>query len=172
MHRECRERFPRHWLQRKRLVSDPSIHHGTCVTHVLWCLLGLTFRPPCDIIGDVIIMKKLFMAQFGTIFSYLKSNWSCVRYFKIFKMGAILSSRQNFSPEVIPEVEYTRKIAISISDILSFWSTIWLKHWRRYINFTISPALWPGPRLNIKTVLSTYGDFHVKDKTAVRTSYL
>ena len=30
----------------------------------------------------------------------------------------------------------------------------------------------PGPRLNIKTVLTTYGDFHVKDKTAVRTSYL
>ena len=34
------------------------------------------------------------------------------------------------------------------------------------------PAPEPGPRLNIKTVLSTYGDFHVKDKTAVRTSYL
>ena len=31
---------------------------------------------------------------------------------------------------------------------------------------------YPGPRLNIKTVLFTYGDFHVKDKTAVRTSYL
>ena len=30
----------------------------------------------------------------------------------------------------------------------------------------------PGPRLNIKTVLSTYGDFHVKNKTVVRTSYL
>ena len=30
----------------------------------------------------------------------------------------------------------------------------------------------PGPHLNTKTVLSTYGDFHVKDKTAVRTSYL
>ena len=30
----------------------------------------------------------------------------------------------------------------------------------------------PGPRLDIKTVLSTYDDFHVKDKTAVRTSYL
>ena len=26
---------------------------------------------------------------------------------------------------------------------------------------------WPAPRLNIKTVLSTYGDFHVKDKTDV-----
>ena len=35
----------------------------------------------------------------------------------------------------------------------------------------ISPSR-AGPRLNIKTVLSTYGDFHVKDKTAVRTSYL
>ena len=30
----------------------------------------------------------------------------------------------------------------------------------------------PGPRLNIKTALFMYGDFHVKDKTAVRTSYL
>ena len=29
-----------------------------------------------------------------------------------------------------------------------------------------------GPRLNKKTVLSTYGDFHVNDKTAARTSYL
>ena len=32
--------------------------------------------------------------------------------------------------------------------------------------------LMSGPRLNIKTVLSTYGNFHVQDKTAVRTSYL
>ena len=30
----------------------------------------------------------------------------------------------------------------------------------------------PGPHFNIKTVLSTYGYFHVKDKTAVGTSYL
>ena len=30
----------------------------------------------------------------------------------------------------------------------------------------------PGPRLNIKTVFPRYGDSHVKDKTAVRTSYL
>ena len=34
-------------------------------------------------------------------------------------MAAILSLRQTFFPEVIPEVEYTRKIAIGISDILS-----------------------------------------------------
>ena len=30
----------------------------------------------------------------------------------------------------------------------------------------------PGPRLNIKDRLSRYGDSHVKDKTAGRTSYL
>ena len=34
----------------------------------------------------------------------------------------------NFLAEVIPEVEYTRKVAISISDILSLWSTLWLKY--------------------------------------------
>ena len=38
-------------------------------------------------------------------------------------------------------------------------------------NYLSMPRV-PGPRLNIKTVLSTYGDFHVKDKTVVRTSYL
>ena len=32
--------FPHHWLQRKPLVSDPGMHHGTCVTHVPWCMSG------------------------------------------------------------------------------------------------------------------------------------
>ena len=40
MRRECRERFPHHRLQRKPLVSDPRMHHGTCVTHVRWCMSG------------------------------------------------------------------------------------------------------------------------------------
>ena len=39
-------------------------------------------------------------------------------------MAAILSPEHFFLPEVIPEVEYTRMIAIVISDILSFWSTL------------------------------------------------
>ena len=37
---EYRERFPRHQLQRKPLVSDPGMQHGTCVTHVPWCMSG------------------------------------------------------------------------------------------------------------------------------------
>ena len=31
-----------------------------------------TLRPRCDVIDDVIIMKILFLTQFGTIFSYLR----------------------------------------------------------------------------------------------------
>ena len=38
---ECRERFPRHRLQRKPQVSDPGMHLGTCMTHVPRCMSGL-----------------------------------------------------------------------------------------------------------------------------------
>ena len=40
MFRECRERYPRQRLQKKPLVSDPSMHHGTCDTHVPCCMSG------------------------------------------------------------------------------------------------------------------------------------
>ena len=32
--------FPHRRLQRKPLVSDPGMHHDTCVTHVPWCMPG------------------------------------------------------------------------------------------------------------------------------------
>ena len=32
--------FPSRRFQRKPLVSDPGMHHGTCVTHVPWCMSG------------------------------------------------------------------------------------------------------------------------------------
>ena len=44
MRRECRERYPRHQLQRKPLVNDHGMHHGTCVTHVPWCMSGSLTR--------------------------------------------------------------------------------------------------------------------------------
>ena len=40
MRRECRGSFPRHLLHKKPLVSDPDMHHGTCITHVPWCMSG------------------------------------------------------------------------------------------------------------------------------------
>ena len=41
MRRGCRERFPRHRLQRKPLVSDPGMHYDTQVS---WCMLGSLTR--------------------------------------------------------------------------------------------------------------------------------
>ena len=36
--------FPHRQLQRKLIVSDPGMHHGTCVTHVPWCMSGSLTR--------------------------------------------------------------------------------------------------------------------------------
>ena len=36
--------FPCDRLQRKPLASDPGMHHGTCVTHVPWCMSGSLTR--------------------------------------------------------------------------------------------------------------------------------
>ena len=44
MRRECRERFPHHQLLMKPLVSNPGMHHGTCVTRVPWCMSGSLTR--------------------------------------------------------------------------------------------------------------------------------
>ena len=35
---------PRRRIQRKTRVSDPRMHHSTCVTHVPWCMSGLLTR--------------------------------------------------------------------------------------------------------------------------------
>ena len=45
MPRECRERFPRHRLQGKPLVSDPGMYYVTaCVTRVPLCMSGSLTR--------------------------------------------------------------------------------------------------------------------------------
>ena len=44
MHRECRERFPPNRHQGKPLVSDPGMHHGTCLVHEPWCMSGSLTR--------------------------------------------------------------------------------------------------------------------------------
>ena len=52
MRRECREHFPRHQFHWKSLFSDPGMHHGTCITHVLWSMSGsLTRRGGGDVPG-------------------------------------------------------------------------------------------------------------------------
>ena len=44
--------------------------------------------------------------------------------FKKIQNGRQIEVATNFLPEVIPEVEYTSKIAMSINDMLTFWSML------------------------------------------------
>ena len=72
------------------------------------------------------------------------------------------------SHQYIPTIHMTIKNIYSYSACISPSLT-----WLNYIQQTTPQyncfwfSLLSGPHLNIKTVLSTYGDFHVKDKTAV-----
>ena len=81
---------------------------------------GPNWRPPCDVIDDVMIMKNSFGHIIWDDLFISEVKLKLCLILKIFKMAAILSSQQTFSPEIIPEVEHARKIAISSSDILSF----------------------------------------------------
>ena len=67
----------------------------------------------------------------------------------------------------MPSIQMTEHLNLALSYARN---NIFLKF--EYIPYKKLIARRAGPRLNIKTVLSTYGDFHVKDKTAARTSYL
>ena len=52
--------FPRRRFQRKLLVSDPGMHHGTCVTHVPWCMSGsLTCGDPVSTFTPCQCLKLL-----------------------------------------------------------------------------------------------------------------
>ena len=44
MGREFRKSFPCHRRQRKPLISDPGMHHGTCVYARAWCMSGSLTR--------------------------------------------------------------------------------------------------------------------------------
>ena len=77
-------------------------------------------RPPCHVIHDVITMKKKIGIIWDDLFisEVTLKRWVI---FQNFQNGCHFELSINFFlPEVTPEVEYTRKIAISISDILSY----------------------------------------------------
>ena len=67
--------------------------------------------------------KKLFGIIWDDLFiSEVKLKLCLI--FQNFQNGRHFELATNFLPEFIMEVEYTRKIVISISDILSLWSTL------------------------------------------------
>ena len=85
---------------------------------------GPTLRPPCDVIDHVIIMKILFLHNLGRSFHIWGQIEAVFNISKFSKWPLFWARDKLFLPEVIPEVEYTRKIAMNISDILIFWSML------------------------------------------------
>ena len=71
---------------------------------------------------DVIIIDFFPIIWDGFFISEVKLKLCLI--FENFQNGRHFELATNFLPEVIPEVEYTWKIAIGISDILSFWSML------------------------------------------------
>ena len=111
--------------------------------------------------------------------------------FKLIVQNSSLDNHCKIALKWMPENSTNEKS--TLTQVIVWWcqatchylNQCWLRYLMPYVitrshwgNPTLpgcsqSPCqLTPGPHLNIKTVLSTYGDFHVKDKTAVRTSYL
>ena len=57
------------------------------------------------------------------IFYEMMSKWSCLKYFEIYKMAAILKFRRSFELELVLEVEYNTYLGHAHPYILSFCST-------------------------------------------------
>ena len=72
MRRECRERFPCHWLQWKPLVRDPDMHHDTCVTHVPWCMSESLTHGGGEDLWDMC----LELSDCSVIFQVSQQQWS------------------------------------------------------------------------------------------------
>ena len=92
--------------------------------------------------------KKTFFGIIWDDLSIFEVKLKLCLIFQNFQNGRHFEPNKLFLPDVIPEVEYTRKIAMSIFDILSVWSMLLLQYWRRYINFKIWPILWSGDVIN------------------------
>ena len=92
--------------------------------------------------------KILFWHNLGRSFHICGQIEGVFNISKFSKWPPFIARDELFLTEVIPEVEFTRKIAISISGILSFWSTLYLKYWQKYINFKIWPTSWSCDVIN------------------------
>ena len=110
--------------------------------------------PDLEWLGEVVAASKGGSSQTSTV-----TGWSRSPCDELPDASVCTASRCSQMYRVSTDWKYPWKYGVSQQKILSY-------------QYRDSHHKGSGPRLNIKTVLSTYGDFHVKDKTAVRTSYL
>ena len=137
MRRECRERFYRHRLQMKPLVSGPSMHHGTCVTHVSWYMSGsLTCSDGANVPG-------IPGACATRNFTYLESGPCCpvITWPKFCKAQQIYGL---FS-ELEVRVRFKTLMSSSTQELLKFQRCIKIVFfivWVRYCGWNFKGTLW------------------------------
>ena len=73
----ARNVFPRRWFQWKPLVSDPGMHHGTCVTHVPWWMSGSLTRGDGENIPGACAPAIMHIWQEAYVITYhlIESMW-------------------------------------------------------------------------------------------------
>ena len=102
--------FPLHRLKRKPPVSDPGMHHGTCVTHVPWCMSGSLNRgggkhntdiPSASASGYFTYLARGPSAR---LFKELFVCWWCSSPFDLYTWSMFTPKLfQIFPPGVIPQ---------------------------------------------------------------------
>ena len=88
--------FATNRLQRKPIVSDPGMHHGTCVTHVPWCMSGSLTRDGegnvTNIPGACATRNMRLWSQ-STLFRWSLGNMNLLWIAFIFSNTYVLYSR-------------------------------------------------------------------------------
>ena len=92
MRREFWERFPCHRLQRKPLVSDADMRHGTCVAHVPGSMSGTPTR------GEEVFQSSsaiyVVCAQYTCSLSHRVNTWCAIYLYQICKWICIFDLSQ------------------------------------------------------------------------------
>ena len=81
--------FPRRRFQRKPLVSDPGMHHDTCVTHVPWCMSGSLTRGGGENVPGIpgacatrnfmyLVRGPCYRSIFDRVVYWLLTRWICL----------------------------------------------------------------------------------------------
>ena len=121
MRQECGEHYPSYLLQRKPLVGNPGMHHGTCLTHVPWRMSGSLY------LGGGENVPGITGACATRNFTYLtRSPWYCYSledqeptfFFnrqQIFKLMAMSCHKLNGYPNTDPQNFHQAKRPIALS---------------------------------------------------------
>ena len=118
------------------------------------------------------MMTQFSDAYIHTLGRYVLSLFDCCKMELTFSCGVRVKCSLIEDKGYVSPIKYGTSVDNMQGHMEPMAATEEAAHSRKLAIAPWRPRESPGPRLNIKTVLSTYGDFHVKDKTAVRTSYL